>query len=207
MSADEDVDLPLAEVGEDALHLGGFAIARDHLDADREIAAALAEGVPVLLGEDRRRDEHQHLPRRRRHREGRAERHLGLAEADVAADEPVHRAGRLEILLDRLDRPGLILGLAVGEVGLDPLEPFELDVVGDPWASLALRVEGEEIAGHLPEMHAGAVFEVLPGAPPQLGERRGIRLGPDVAGDLPDLFVRGRRPDRPPGIRAAGSRG
>ena len=66
--------------------------ARDHLDAHREVAEALAEGVPVLLGEDRRRHEHQHLLPVHRDRERRAQRHLGLAEADVAADEPVHRA-------------------------------------------------------------------------------------------------------------------
>jgi hypothetical protein len=54
----------------------------------------------VLLGEDRRRDEHERLLAVDGDRERRAHRDLGLAEADVAADEPVHRARRLEVLLD-----------------------------------------------------------------------------------------------------------
>ena len=62
--ADEDVDLALGEVREHRLHLRRLPEARDHLDADREVAVALAEGVPVLLGEDRRRAEDEHLARR-----------------------------------------------------------------------------------------------------------------------------------------------
>ena len=187
---DQDVDLALAELGEHLLHVGGLAEARDHLDADREVAVALAEGVPVLLGEDRRRDEHQHLLPGDGDREGRAERHLRLAEADVAADEPVHRARRLEVFLDRLDRARLILGLAVGESGLELLDPFLVDVVGDPDARLTLGVELEQLAGHLAQMLAGADLEVVPGLAAELREGRRVRVGADVAGDLADLLVR-----------------
>ena len=133
--ADQDVDLALAELGEHLLHLGRLAEARDHLDPHREVAVAVAERVPVLLREDRRRHEHQHLLAGDRDRERGAQRDLGLAEADVAADEPVHRARRLEVLLDRLDRARLVLGLAVGELGLEPLDPLLLDVVGDARAA------------------------------------------------------------------------
>ena len=54
--------------------------------------------------------------------EGGADRDLGLAEADVAADEPVHRARRLEVLLDRLDRALLVGRLLVREARLELLE-------------------------------------------------------------------------------------
>ncbi len=90
--ADEDVDLARLVVGEHLLDLLRRPEAGDHLDTDREVAEAVAEGVPVLLGEDRRRHEHQHLLPVHRDGEGGPHRHLGLAEADVAADEPVHRA-------------------------------------------------------------------------------------------------------------------
>ena len=139
VGADQHVDLALGEVGEHLLHVGRLAEARDHLDADREVAVALAEGVPVLLGEDRRRHEHQHLLAGDGDRERGAQRDLGLAEADVAADEPVHRPRRLEVLLDRLDRACLVLGLAVRELALEPLDPLVVDVVGDARARLALR--------------------------------------------------------------------
>ncbi len=59
---DEHVDLPLLELREDARLVGLAAEARDHLDPHRKVAVALAEGVPVLLREDRRRAEHERLP-------------------------------------------------------------------------------------------------------------------------------------------------
>ena len=120
---DEDVDLALLELLQNPLLVGPRAEARDHLHANRKVPIALAERVPVLLGEDRGRAEHERLAVVERDGERRTNRHLGLAEAHVAADEPIHRAAVLEILLDGLDGLQLILGLAVGERALEPLEP------------------------------------------------------------------------------------
>ena len=107
--------MPSEKSSEDLLGLGRAPEPGDHLDADREVAIALAESVPVLLGEDRRRAEDERLLPVHGDRERGAHADLGLAEADVAADEPVHRVRRLEILLDRLDRTRLVLGLPVGK--------------------------------------------------------------------------------------------
>ena len=126
--------MPSREVREHALGLGRAPEPRDHLDAHREVAVPVAEGVPVLLGEDGRRREHQRLLAVDRDGEGRADGDLGLAEADVAADEPVHRVRRLEVLLDGFDRALLILGLAVRELGLEPLEPLVVERVRRPGA-------------------------------------------------------------------------
>ena len=106
------------EVGEDGFDLGRAAQPRDALDAEGKIGKALAEGAAMLLGEDRRRHEHHHLPSVGGGLDRGAQRHLGLAEADVAADQPVHRALRLHVALDRLDRIQLVGGLAVGEGSL-----------------------------------------------------------------------------------------
>ena len=125
---DEHVDLALLELLQDARLVGARAEARHHLDAHREVAIALAERVPVLLGEDRGRAEDERLPAVQRHGERCAHGDLGLAEADVAADEPIHRPPRLEILLHRLDRLELILGLAIRERALEPLEPVVREV-------------------------------------------------------------------------------
>jgi len=78
----------------------------------------------VLLREHGRRHEHQRLLAVDGDREGGPNGNLRLAETDVSADEPVHRARRLEVLLDRLDRPLLVLGLPVRELGLEALEPL-----------------------------------------------------------------------------------
>ena len=71
--------------------LGGGEEAREHLDPDRVGREALGEGLEVLLGEQRRRHEHGGLLAVLDRLEDRPDRDLGLAEADVAADEPVHR--------------------------------------------------------------------------------------------------------------------
>ena len=170
--ADEHVDLSLGELLQHRLDLGGPAEARDHLDPDREVAVALAEGVPVLLREDRRRAEHEHLPAVDGDRERRADGDLRLSEADVAADEPVHRLRRLEILLDRLDRTLLVVRLAVGERRLEPLEPVALDLERRALGALALRVELQQLAGELLHRGPGARLEVLPCLAAELRERR-----------------------------------
>ena len=69
----------------------------------------------MLARQQRRRHHHRHLLAVHRRHEGRAQRHLGLAEADIAADQPVHRPALLQILEHRLDGGELILGLLIGK--------------------------------------------------------------------------------------------
>ena len=141
MGSDQDVDLAGLEVGQDPLDVGRLAEARDHLDHDREVAVPLAEGVPVLLREDGRRDEHQRLLAVQRRCERGADRDLRLPEAHVSADETVHRPRSLEVLLDRLDRGRLVRGLAIRERRLEPLQPVLREVVRDTRRILAACVE------------------------------------------------------------------
>ena len=115
VGADQDVDLAGLEVVEHRFRLGRLAQARDPLDPEGQVGEALAEGAEVLLGEDRRRHQHHHLLAVGGGLDRGPQRHLGLAEADVAADQPVHRPLGLHVALDRLDRLQLVGGLAVGE--------------------------------------------------------------------------------------------
>ena len=71
-------------------------------DLDRQIAEAIAEGRVMLARQQRRRHHHRHLLAVHRRHEGGAQRHLGLAESDIAADQPVHRPTGLQILDHRL---------------------------------------------------------------------------------------------------------
>ena len=96
--ADQHLDLSFGKVVKGLLRVLARSEARDHLDADGEVAVARLERVPVLLREHGRRHEHQDLLAVDRDGERGAQRHLGLAEADVAADEAVHRMRRLEAL-------------------------------------------------------------------------------------------------------------
>ena len=113
--ADEDVDGAVLEARDRLLLLGGRAEAADVLDRERVVLQALGERAVVLLGEDRRRHEHEHLLAGVGGLERGAQRDLGLAVADVAADEAVHRALGLHVGLDELDRLALVGRLAVGE--------------------------------------------------------------------------------------------
>ena len=69
----------------------------------------------MLARQQRGRHHDRDLLAVERDRERRAQRHLGLAEADVAADQPVHRPAAFEILQRGVDGAELILGLLVGE--------------------------------------------------------------------------------------------
>ena len=73
----------------------------------------------MLLGEDRRGRQDQHLLAVAGRLERGAQRDLGLAVADVAADQPVHRALGLHVGLGLLDRLELVVGLAVRERALE----------------------------------------------------------------------------------------
>src|SRR5205823_258854 len=94
----------------------------------------------------------------------------------------------------RLDRGALVLGLSVRELGLEPLEPFVLELVGDTGRLLAARVEREQLAGQLAQARAGAALQVLPGLAAELRQRRRARVGADVLRDLADLLVRDVEP-------------
>ena len=84
-------------------------------DSDGQALEALGEGLEVLAREQRGRHHDGHLETVHRGDVGGAQRDLRLAEADVAAHEPVHRAAGVEIGEHRLDRSILVLGLLVGE--------------------------------------------------------------------------------------------
>ena len=148
----------------------------------------------MLLREDRRRAEHECLPVVERDRERRPHGDLGLAEADVAAHEPIHRPPGLEVLLHGFDRLLLVVGLAVRERALQALEPVARQIERLPRRLPTLRVEREELARELPDGRARAALEVLPGLAAELRERRRLRVRADVARDLRDLLVRDVEP-------------
>ena len=107
--------LPVGEALPGRLRLGGGDEARQAADLDREALEALAEVVVMLAGEQGGRRDHRDLHARHRGDEGGAQRDLGLAEADIAADQPVHRLAGGEIVEHVGDRAVLVVGLLIGE--------------------------------------------------------------------------------------------
>ena len=178
--------MPASKSFSDRLHLGRLAQARDALDPERQVGEPLAEGAEVLLGEDRRRHQHHHLLAVGGGLDRGAQRDLGLAEADVAADQPVHRPLRLHVALDRLDRFELVGGLAVGEGGLHRDLPLAVGREGVALAGAALGVEVEQLAGEGAGGSARARLHVLPALAAERRERR-FAAGADVAAQLRQL--------------------
>ena len=74
--------------------------------------------VVLAREQGRRRDDHGLLAVDRGG-EGGAQRNLGLAETDVAADQPVHRPAGGEIVERRLDRALLVRRLLIGKAGAE----------------------------------------------------------------------------------------
>ena len=97
VGADDHVHLAGGQVGERLLLLGARAEAADHVDRHREGREALAERPQVLEGEHGRGREEGDLLAVHDRLERRAHRHLGLAVADIAAQQPVHGRRRLHV--------------------------------------------------------------------------------------------------------------
>jgi len=141
----------------------------------------------VLLGEDRRGHEHQHLFALRRSLEGGPQRHLRLAVADITADQPVHRPRRLHVGLHQLDRVSLVGRLGEGEALLELPLPVGVRFEGVAAAPPPLGIETQQLPRELLRRPAGACLHRLPARSAQLRERRVLGARSDVAGDLREL--------------------
>ncbi len=115
VGADHDVDSTLSEFLEGLLGLTGRDEPGEHTDLDRETGKPPLKGLEVLADEDRCRSENRHLFALEDRFEGGADGDLGLAVADIAAEQAVHRAVRLHVGLDLRDRPFLVVGEIVLE--------------------------------------------------------------------------------------------
>ena len=92
VGADDDVDGAVLDA---LLHLGKLLAgdeARGLRDLHRQPAEALGEGAEVLAREQRGRHHHGDLLAGKHREQARPQGDLGLAEADIAADQPVHGA-------------------------------------------------------------------------------------------------------------------
>ncbi len=91
VGADDDVD---GAFGKALLHAREFGCGdqpRSLRDLHRIAAQPFGEGLEVLARQQRGRHHDRDLPAAHRRDKGGAQRHFGLAEADVAADQTIHR--------------------------------------------------------------------------------------------------------------------
>ena len=176
--ADEDVDEALAAVLDDGLLLARRLEPGQGLDADREEDHPVAEGLEVLAGQDGRRAEDGHLLAVHDRLEGGPHGHLGLAVADVAAEEPVHRGLALHVVADLADRAELVLGLLVLEGLAELLVPLPARGEGVALDGPAPGVELDELLGHGLDGFLGPGPRLLPGVRCRACRAAGARARP-----------------------------
>ena len=190
MGADHYVDRARRQRVARSFRFGRGDQAREAADLDREAFEPRTEVVVMLARQQRRRADDRHLmPRHRRHERG-AQRNLGLPEADVADDQPVHRLARRQIVEHIADRAVLIVGFLIGKtvdeagitggIGLDHLAG----------AQRALGGNRDQIAGDLADALLHAALAPLPRFAAQPVERRAV-LRPSRSGSGPRDFSTG----------------
>ena len=194
MRADDHVH---GAVGQPAQGLGGLRVAlepgqRPHLHRERGVA--LGERGEVLLDQQRGRHQHGDLLAVLHRLERGADRDLGLAVADVAADQPVHRHRPFHVDLDLVDGAELVRGLHVGEGVLELALPRGVRAEGEPGRGHPGRVQPDQLGGDLPDGLAGPALGLGPvrAAEPVQGRR----LAAGVLGHLVQLVGRHVQPVR-----------
>ncbi len=160
--ADQHVDRAGSDVLQDLLRLSRGAEARHHLDASRERRESLAERLVVLRGQHRRRCQDGHLLALGHGLERRSHGDLGLAEADVADEQAVHRLRRLHVALDLLHRALLVRREVVREGGLELGLPRGVRSERVSSRRPAAGVELEQLLGHRLDGAAHARLDPLP---------------------------------------------
>ena len=152
------------------------------LQVDREAAHPLGEGRVVLRHQQRRGHEHGDLLAVLHRLERRAHGDLGLAVADVAADQPVHRYDATHVGLDLLDRAELVGGLVEREGVLELGLPRGVRPEGVALGGLPGGVQLDQLGRDLAHRLAGTALALGPVRATEPVEA-GL-LAADVAGHL-----------------------
>ena len=120
MGADDDVDRPGCQVGENGLALLAFFASGEDLDTQAGCLGERRDGGEVLTGEDFGRGHHRRL-RSRLDGVGHGEqRNDGLAGADIALQQPQHAVGLGHVGADFVQRTALRGGQFMAEGGAYP---------------------------------------------------------------------------------------
>jgi hypothetical protein len=165
----------------EAAHLG-------HLD--RPLAEAVHQRLVVLLGQQRGGREEGHLLAAGDRNEGGAQRHLGLAKAHVAADQPVHRARADHVLDHRMDGGALVGGFLEAEVVGKGFVVVGRITEGMAFAQRPAGVDVQQLGGRVAHLLGGLALGLVPLAGAQLVQRRFVGAHAGVAADQLQLADR-----------------
>ena len=151
------------------------------------VGEAVLQVVVVLLGEEcRRRDEGDLVSGARGGVDG-AHRHFGFAEANVAANDAVHRLRAGKVGEDGVNRSLLVGGGGEGEFGGKRGLGGGVVRNGDAGGGFAFGVEGKQFGGGVVQAGADFAPRALPAFAAQFVQRRAVRVAAAVAGDEVDV--------------------
>jgi hypothetical protein len=165
--------------------------ARDFGDARRplvrHLGEAVAEGLVVLFGQQRGRCEDGHLLAVGHRDEGSAQRDLGLAEADVAAHQAVHRPAGGHVADHRVDCAHLVRCFLEAETFGEGVHVVLLEAEGVALACRALCVQRQQFGSRVAHLRGGALLGLFPLAGAELVQMHLVAWRTAVAADLVQL--------------------
>ena len=185
--AHHQVQFALAQLAGDLALLPGRAEAAEHVKLHGEAREALFDGVVMLLHQNRGRGQDGYLLALHHGLEGRAQGHLGLAVAHVAAEQAVHVARAFHVGLDLRHALLLVLGQLVGEHVLELLLPRVVVAEGVAGFPGAFGIELGKVEGQLLEARLDLGFLPFPFLAAQTVELGGSVFGADELGDAVEL--------------------
>ena len=163
MGADHDVDAAGGQAFHRLLHFLGALEARQLGNAHRPVGKAVAEVLEVLFGQQRGGHQHGHLFTTHHRHKGGAQRDFGLAKADVAAHQAVHRAAAGHVVDHRLDSAGLVRGFLEAEAGGKGVVIVVVQRKAVAFARCALRVQVQQLGGGVAGFFGGLFLGLVPG--------------------------------------------
>ena len=113
--ADDDIDRAFADALDDLALTILRREAAEHLHRHRELTHALADVFPVLAGQNSRGHQNGHLAATHHRFERGTNRDLGLAKADIGAQQTIHRLFSLHVAFDLLRAAELVGRFAIKE--------------------------------------------------------------------------------------------
>ncbi len=196
MGANDNVHRAGRQIFDHLLLSAASAESGEQLDANGIIGHALAKSVEVLLREDGRRHEHGDLLTVHDGLEGGADADFSFTEADVAANEAVHRFGEFHIGLGFKDGAHLIGSFLVDKGALEFALPGCVGGEGMAGLGFAGSLDGEQLAGDIMHSAFGLGLAFGPTRAAEGVELRARLAGADIFADevgLGDGHVQLRR--------------
>jgi hypothetical protein len=187
---DDDVQPAVGQFLECLADFPGGLETRQFGDSDRPVGEAVAESLEVLFAEQGGRAQDRHLPAASHCAEGGAQGDFGLAEADVTADQTVHRPAGFHVFDDCGDRGCLILCLFKTETVGEGVVVMCLELAGVALPCCPQGVEGEQFRGRVACLQRGTALGLLPLLRTEGVQGGGVGIGTRVARD--DMQLRYR---------------